>query len=58
MRIELTTNSIKALKAPTDSGKQEIAWDSELPGFGLLLCGKTTRRPSSPSGTSAAVPGA
>jgi integrase len=44
MRIELTTTSIKALKAPTQSGKQEVAWDSELRGFGLLLSGKTNAK--------------
>jgi integrase len=44
MRIELTTKNIKDLKAPTKSGKQEVAWDTELRGFGLLLSGKTTSK--------------
>ena len=44
MRIELTTKNIKDLKAPTESGKQEVAWDTELRGFGLLLSGKTSSR--------------
>ena len=44
MRIELTAKTIKDLKAPTESGKQEVAWDTELRGFGLLLSGKTSSR--------------
>ena len=44
MRTVLTTTNIKDLKAPTESGKQEIAWDTELRGFGLLLSGKTASR--------------
>ena len=36
MRIKLTVKAIERLKAPTKSGKQEIAWDTELKGFGVL----------------------
>jgi integrase len=44
MRIKLTEKELERLKAPTQSGKQEVAWDTEVKGFGLLLSGKTSAK--------------
>ena len=44
MRIKLTVKEIERLKAPTKSGKQEIAWDTELKGFGVLMSGVTAKK--------------
>src|SRR4026207_2255322 len=41
MRTKLTEKAISKLKAPTESGKQEVAWDTETKGFGVLLSGVT-----------------
>ena len=37
--IKLTERAVAKLKAPTPSGKQEIFWDAELKGFGVLCSG-------------------
>jgi integrase len=37
--IKLTEKSVARLIAPTASGKQEIHWDLEQPGFGVLCSG-------------------
>jgi integrase len=39
--IRLTEKSVAALKAPTASGKQELSWDTDLKGFGVLCSGVT-----------------
>jgi integrase len=44
MKIRLTEKAINKLKAPNASGRQEIAWDSETKGFGVLLSGVTSAR--------------
>ncbi len=44
MRIKLTVKEIERLKAPTESGRQEIAWDTELKGFGVLMSGVTSKK--------------
>jgi integrase len=44
IKTNLTEKSVAKLKAPTASGKQELIWDSELKGFGVLLSGKTNAR--------------
>jgi integrase len=36
---KLTERSVLALRAPTASGKQELTWDTELRGFGVLCSG-------------------
>ena len=51
MRKKLTAKAVERLKAPTKSGKQEVAWDTELTGFGVLLSGVTSRRATSCSAT-------
>src|SRR5262249_23802664 len=38
-RMKLTEKTIARLRAPTASGKQEIHWDFELRGFGVLCSG-------------------
>jgi integrase len=38
-RTKLTEKTIAKLQAPTTSGKQEIHWDAELRGFGVLCSG-------------------
>jgi integrase len=43
-RIKLTVKSVAGLKAPTPTGKQQLHWDSELKGFGLLLSGVSAAR--------------
>jgi integrase len=42
--INLTVKSVAKLKAPTASGKQELYWDQNLRGFGLLLSGVSNAR--------------
>lgn len=37
--IKLTEKSVARLEAPTASGKQELHWDSEQAGFGVLCSG-------------------
>jgi Arm domain-containing DNA-binding protein len=36
---KLTEKTVRALEAPTPSGKQELVWDEELPGFAVLCSG-------------------
>jgi len=43
-RLKLTEKAITKLHAPTASGKQEIFWDAELRGFGVLLSGVSNSR--------------
>lgn len=42
--IHLTKRAIEKLAAPTASGNQELVWDTELRGFGVLLSGKTNAK--------------
>jgi integrase len=37
--IKLTKRSVEALKVPDPSGKQQLYWDAELKGFGVLVSG-------------------
>jgi len=39
MAKKLSMAAVKRLRAPTASGKQEIEWDAELKGFGVLCSG-------------------
>jgi len=43
-RCKLTERTIAKLHAPTASGKQELWWDAELRGFGVLLSGISNGR--------------
>jgi integrase len=43
-RLKLTAKKIATLKAPTASRKQELYWDTELIGFGVLLSGVSPSR--------------
>ena len=43
-KLKLTEKAVARLKAPTTSGKQELFWDSELTGFGLLVSGVSTSK--------------
>src|SRR6185295_3349956 len=38
-KLKLTTRAIDKLRAPTPDGKQQLHWDTELRGFGVLLSG-------------------
>jgi hypothetical protein len=42
--IKLTEKSVATLKAPTASGKQELSWDTDLKGFGVLCSGITNTK--------------
>jgi integrase len=42
--MRLTETRIAALRAPTRSGKQEIEWDDEIKGLGVLLSGVSTTK--------------
>jgi integrase len=44
MRKKLTAKAVARLKAPTKSGKQEVTWDDELRGFGVLLSGVSSTK--------------
>ena len=44
MKIKLTKRVIEGLQAPDPSGKQVLYWDTGLPGFGLLVSGRTDTR--------------
>src|SRR5690242_18262501 len=44
MRTKLTVKQVEKLKAPHPSGKQQLIWDAELKGFGVLVSGKTPSR--------------
>jgi hypothetical protein len=37
--IKLTEKNVARLAAPTASGKQELYWDGEQAGFGVLCSG-------------------
>ncbi|WP_170145876.1 tyrosine-type recombinase/integrase [Rhodoplanes elegans] len=43
-RVRFTEASLRALRAPTASGRQELWWDTDLRGFGVLLSGSTNGR--------------
>ena len=40
-KLKLTAKSVDKLKAPSPNGKQQLYWDSELRGFGVLVSGTT-----------------
>jgi integrase len=42
--IRITEKSVSGLRAPTASGKQELTWDAELKGFGVLASGVSTTK--------------
>lgn len=44
MRVKLTEKEIRKLHAPTKSEKQEVAWDTETKGFGVLCSGVTSTK--------------
>lgn len=44
MATKLTKAAVERIAAPTASGKQEITWDAELKGFGVLASGVTTAK--------------
>jgi integrase len=44
VKLKLTEKTVAKLKAPTKSGKQEVAWDAATKGFGVLLSGKTSTK--------------
>src|SRR4051794_31238596 len=37
--LKFTKRAVEALPAPDPSGKQTIYWDTEQPGFGILVSG-------------------
>lgn len=39
MRMKLTQRAISAITCPDPSGKQQLYWDTELKGFGVLVSG-------------------
>src|SRR4051812_20460907 len=43
-RCKLTVKAIEKLAAPTASGKQEVTWDIELRGFGVLCSGVSSSK--------------
>ena len=43
-QAKLTKARIERIKAPDPGGKQIIFWDTELPGFGLLVSGRTSAK--------------
>jgi len=42
--LKLTKGATDRIRAPDQSGKQTIYWDTELKGFGVLASGKTTTK--------------
>jgi integrase len=42
--MNLTKRAIDRLAAPDPSGKQKLRWDDDLPGFGVLISGKTATK--------------
>jgi integrase len=42
--MKLTKRAIERLPAPHPSGKQQLVWDTELKGFGVLVSGATTAK--------------
>jgi len=44
MRCKLTAKEVDKLKAPTPNGKQQLVWDTELTGFGVLVSGATNSK--------------
>ncbi len=42
--LKLTKRAIEKLPAPHPSGKQQLIWDTELKGFGVLVSGTTTAK--------------
>jgi integrase len=43
-KMKLTERSMARIKAPTSSGNQELTWDTELKGFGVLASGTSNSR--------------
>ncbi len=48
--MKLTKATIAKLPAPDPSGKQQLHWDDELRGFGVICSGVTTTKSFSCSG--------
>ena len=44
MKIKLTKRAIERIPAPHPSGKQQLVWDTEIKGFGLLVSGRTNSK--------------
>jgi hypothetical protein len=44
--MKLTAKAIAKLAAPTANGKQQLFWDSELKGFGVLCSGVSHAKPT------------
>jgi len=42
--LKLTKRAIEKLPAPHPTGKQQLVWDTELKGFGVLVSGATTEK--------------
>jgi hypothetical protein len=42
--MKLTKRSVERLAAPDASGRQQLYWDTEMRGFGLLVSGKSNAR--------------
>jgi integrase len=43
-KMKLTERSLNRIHAPTSSGNQELTWDTEMRGFGVLASGTTNAR--------------
>jgi integrase len=43
-KIKLTERSVEKLRAPDPSGKQQLFWDAEIKGFGVLVSGVTNAK--------------
>jgi integrase len=43
-KMKLTERTLARIKAPTSSGNQELTWDTELRGFGVLASGTSNIR--------------
>jgi integrase len=44
MKHKLTVHSVEKLKAPDPSGRQQLYWDTDLTGFGVLCSGATNAK--------------
>lgn len=43
-KVRLTQGYVNKLTAPTATGKPQMIYDTQTPGFAILLSGKTNRR--------------
>jgi hypothetical protein len=43
-KLKLTARAVERLRAPAPNGKQQLVWDSELTGFGVLVSGVTDNK--------------